>query len=1227
MDQEENLHGPEDGGQDTKDRIKRLIESGKPTDSRPPAQENSPGESTEQPPAGPSQESPEPGIEAGQPDPLAAASQPEAASPDKNENHPAGTGEITGGWFLGDDVLDVPPTSQPGEQKPLTPPPPSASAQTPPIKPTGASRADQLPPFLAKKYTDETRPSLDVTPPAGSRIKPPESTVSQQNVEATPPAGSRLKSPPVTDRTPVAPPGSRSGIEPPPAVDQNGMPLPRRVDQIDMYATRVTPSAYQQNARPTGQPLPRRVSPPQGTVAGRVSQSEKKSSLRHTQPVQAGGMDWRDTLGCLLRGVIVLIFVGVFLVLAVGSFAIYQYYKVAATLPDVAGLQQKASQFETTRILDRNGNLLYEILDPNAGRRTYEPLSKISPYVIAATIATEDKDFYSHPGFDPLAIIRALWQNYTSGGTVSGASTITQQLARALLMTPEERYQQTISRKAREIILAAEITRRYSKDEILELYLNENYYGNLSYGIEAASETYFNTTADKLDLAQAAFLAGLPQAPSVYDIYTNRDETLRRQKAVLVLMYNASKDENCISVSNSVQPICVDAVAAASAASEMDAYPFTQPHESMLYPHWVYYIRSLLEAQYDPQTIYRSGFTVYTTLDPELEDQAEKIVKQQVDSLAAHKVTDGALVAIQPSTGEILAMVGSADFYNAAISGQVNMAISSTRQPGSAIKPLTYVLAFERGWTPATLVWDVPTDFPPSGDPNDPRPPYQPTNYDGKFFGPMSVRDALGNSRNIPAVKALQFVGIYDNPKTPGVEGLVSFAKRMGITSLTRNDYGLSLTLGGGEVSLLQMTGAYAVFADGGRRVPPVAITKIVDHSGNVVYNYTPPPGEQVIRPEYAFLISSILSDPQARALDFGTHSSLNLPFPAAVKTGTTNDFRDNWTIGYTPDLVTGVWVGNANYTPMENILGITGAAPIWSQFMQKAIQQLTGGKPTPFIKPPGVVEKVVCAISGTEPSQWCPDQRTEYFAADQLPPSKDHDLWQNALIDTWTGYRATPDCAGYTEQKFAANVSDPWAQKWILNTKDGQAWAKKMKFSQPIVFAPQQDCKASDPRPNIAFANITDGQTITTSPLEIYGSVDATANFDYFRLDYGTGDSPTDWTTLIDHVTAPVKQTDKLFTWDISKLPAGEITLRIYMHSTKGTYAEKRIHLNLQVPTPTPTLTPTPTATLTPTATPTLTSTPTPTQTPTPTPTSPPLSTVVVAPPTATPIETAVNK
>jgi penicillin-binding protein 1C len=962
-----------------------------------------------------------------------------------------------------------------------------------------------------------------------------------------------------------------------PAVDPDGMPLPNRVDEIDMSATRVSRAAFEHTPGPT-------TRPPALTRRGRGAAARRRTG-------------WRRTGGCLLRAFIASLFLGVAGGMLVVAFGVYQYYSIASSLPSVSDLRARAAQFETTRILDREGGLLYEILDPNAGRRTYVPLDEISPYLVAATVSAEDKDYYTHRGFDPLAILRAFWQNLSSGETVSGASTITQQLARSLLLSPEERNQQTYMRKVREAILAIEIERRYTKDEILELFLNESYYGNLAYGIEAAAETYFGKTAGTLDLSESAFLAGLPQAPSYYDIFSNAPATLNRHQTVVMLMFQLSEERGCIHVSNNPQPVCVDAVAAAGAIRQMEQRSFVRPSGEMRYPHWVQYIRTLLEARYDPQTIYRSGFTVTTTLDPDMQDAAQQSVTAQVAALVDRHVTGGALVAIQPSTGEILAMVGSPDFFNDAASGQINMAVSPTRQPGSSIKPFTYLAAFEKGWTPATLIWDVPSQFPPSGRANDPNPPYIPTNYSHSFRGPVTLRSALANSLNIPAVKTLYFVGVYDDPATPQKDGLVGMAERLGMTSLTREDYGLSLTLGGGEVSLLEMTAGYAVIANGGVRVPPVAILKIVDFQGNVVFEAQPPRGEQVLRPEHAFLMSSILSDNAARAPVFGTNSLLNLPFPVAVKTGTSNDARDNWTIGYTPDLAVGVWVGNPDYTPMVNTTGITGAGPIWSEFMTFAVYRLTGGNPTPFYRPEGIVQRTICSVSGTEPSRWCPSQREEYFAFDQLPLPNEYDLWTEAVIDGWTLLLASPECSQFTVRDMVINVREEWARNWILQEQEGRDWARDMGFNE-FFFIPERQCTGSDPSAQLQFFGLQEGQTITSALVDIDILATATRGFLYWRLDWGVGTDPTSWTRLINDSTVPVTSPSRVLSWDVSAIGAQQVTLRLYMDGEQG-HVERRLHLTLLPPTAIPTETATPTPTETPTASPQPSDTPTETPTP----------------------------
>jgi penicillin-binding protein 1C len=951
------------------------------------------------------------------------------------------------------------------------------------------------------------------------------------------------------------------------------------VEEVDTGATRVTPAALEPTTGPTGL---RRPAPTGRVPAGR----RRRPSLRSFG-------------SCLLRGLIIALFLLIGAALLMGAVAIYEYYAIASALPSVEDLQSRASQFETTRILDRNGHVLYEILDPNAGRRTYIPLDEISPALLAATISIEDKEFYAHRGFDLFAILRAFWQNLNSGETVSGASTITQQLARALLFTPEERGERTYLRKLREAILASEVERRYTKDQILELYLNEIYYGNLAYGVEAAAETYFGKPADQLTLGEAAFLAGLPQAPSIYDIYTNRDATLVRYQDVILAMLALNQERGCIYVSTSQQPVCVSGEAAAAAIQEIRDFTFSPPVGDMRYPHWVQYIRTLLEQRFDPQTIYRSGFTVYTTLDPDFQDAAQQAVTAQVAAIADKNVSGGALVAVLPSTGEILAMVGSPDFYNEAASGQINMAVSPTRQPGSSIKPFTYLAAFEEGWTPATLLWDVPSEFPPSGLPNDPNPKYVPTDFDHKFRGPLSLRTALANSYNIPAVHALQFIGVYDDPNTPQPDGLISMLERLGFTSLRRDDYGLSLTLGGGEVSLLEMTAGYAVIANGGVRVPPVAILKIVDYQGNVIYEYQPSPGEQVLRPEHTFLMSSILSDNAARAPVFGTNSILNLPFQVAVKTGTSNDSRDNWTIGYTPDLAVGVWVGNPDYTPMTNTTGITGAGPTWAEFMTFAIYRLTGGSPTPFVPPPGVEQRTICSVSGTEPSRWCPSTRQEYFAVDQPPLSADHDIWQDVVVDTWTNLLSSSECSDFTDRHMAINVAGEWARNWIRQEDQGQKWARDMGFDK-IFFVPDRECKASDPRPRLRIIGLSDGQTIIQPLVDITIVADATSGFQSWQLQWGAGENPDTWSTVTAEVTTPVSSEAKVYTWDMSDIRWSQVTLRLYVRGSSGAYAEKRILLNLDFPPPPPTLTPTEAPTPTPTEAPTLTPSLTPSEVPT---------------------------
>jgi 1A family penicillin-binding protein len=861
--------------------------------------------------------------------------------------------------------------------------------------------------------------------------------------------------------------------------------------------------------------------------------------------------------------------------------SVITYFAMARQLPSAEELQRRSLKFATTQILDREGNLLWEIIDPTGGRRTQVSLDQISPHLINATVATEDRFFYLNVGVDPIAIARAVYYNVSEREIVSGGSTITQQLARYVLLTPEERTAQSLSRKIKEAVLAMEINRRYTKEQILEIYLNQIYYGNLAYGIEAAAQTYFGKSASELTLPEAAMLAGLPQSPAIHDPYTNPEGAKARQADVLDLMVEAQ--------------YITPAEAETAKAARLDFRDLNFVFEA---PHFASYVRQELERLVGPDYIYQVGLRVQTTLDPRLQAIAEQEVRAQVDALAARNVTNGALVAIDVTTGQILAMVGSKDFRDESIDGQVNIAISP-RQPGSSIKPLTYLATFERlNWTPSTLIMDVPVEYPDwSGG------VYRPRNYDDKFHGPVSLRAALGTSYNVPAVKALAQIGI---------DALKEMAARLGITTLTRNDYGLSLTLGSGEVSLLELTGAYQAMANGGVLVPPTSILQITSNVGQVIEPARPQP-RQVLRQEHAYLMTHILADNEARTPAFGPNSAMRLSRPAAAKTGTTNDFRDNWAVGYTPDIVTGVWVGNADNTPMNHVSGVTGAGPIWHNFMERAHEGLSVRD---FVRPPTIIELEVCADSGTIPSEACPERRKEIFFQEQPPLGPEHDIHQLIEIDLNTGLRANEFCRANVEQRY-----------YRVYPPDGWEWAISQGIEQP----PQDYC----PSTNIVakITNPLDGST-ARGVMTLEGSAVA-ANFSHYQVELGVGTAPQAFVVIHGPVDQLIEQ-GTLGVFDTTQVENGAYTLRLVVFDQSGGLIESRVRLLVDnpptptpLPTPTPTLTPVPTETEVPTATPTATEpviipTDTPTPTATNTPESPTVTpTLTPKPPTETPTAT----
>jgi 1A family penicillin-binding protein len=859
------------------------------------------------------------------------------------------------------------------------------------------------------------------------------------------------------------------------------------------------------------------------------------------------------------------------------------YVAIAADLPSPEALRAQSAGFVSTQIYDRNGRLLYEIMDPSGGRRILVPYEQISPHLINATVATEDARFWHHPGVDPIGIVRAVFQNVKGGGIVSGASTIPQILVRNVLLSPEERTEQTLLRKIREAVLASEVSRRYSKREILEIYLNEVNFGNLAYGIEAAAETYFGKKAGDLTLAEAALLAGLPQAPAYWDPYTNLEGAKRRQAVVLDLMVEASYISQ-----------------AEADAAKAEPLNFQSRQLDVQAPHFVTWVQQLLEQKYGADVLYRSGLRVTTTLDSRLQAIAQEEAQATLTKLQDYHVTNAALVALKPDTGEVLAMLGSADFNNPDIDGQVNVALRP-RQPGSSIKPINYVTAFEKGWTPATMIWDVTTQWQGAAG-----EPYIPKNYDGKEHGPVLVRQALAQSLNIPAVKTLEFVGL---------PAMLDTAHRMGIASLNRNDYGLSLTLGGGEVTLLELAGAYAVFANGGKRVPPVAILRIEDATGRIIEEYQPPAPEQVISPQHAYLITDILADNQARAPMFGANSALKLSRPAAAKTGTTDDWRDGWTMGYTPDLVAGVWVGNADNTPMKGTSGSAGAAPIWHHFMERALADQPARE---FPRPDGIETFEICADSGSLPSAACPPdrRRQEIFAAGQGPLGPEYDFHQLVRIDVTTNARATEYCPPEAvEERYY----------FVLPGEEGQRWAQQQGIPQP----PAEFCTVHTGPSQVALLQPLPGDTVAG---EVYVVGRTTQpGFSYYVVEYGEGQDPIGWGPVAGPIYAPVDG-GLLAAWDVTQLDNRDYTLRVVVYDQAGNAFEARswVWVRNAVPTETPTATetatPTPTQTPEPTWTPLPSDTPLPTETPLPTVIPWPTETPTPTPsPTPTPTDTGV--
>lgn len=664
---------------------------------------------------------------------------------------------------------------------------------------------------------------------------------------------------------------------------------------------------------------------------------------------------------------------------------------------------------QSSKIMAKDGTLLYTIYASK--NQSFVQLSKIPKNLQHASVAIEDKNFYNHGAIDIKGIIRAIFVTL-SHKSVQGGSTITQQLVRNSLLTLDR----TLVRKAKEIILSFVVESIYSKDRILEMYLNQVSYGGTAWGVEAASQIYFGEDVSRLTLSESAFLAGLPQAPSVYSPFgSHPEEGKKRQLQVL----QAMRDSGYITKAEQEK-----------AAHEK--LSFNQIKDNIIAPHFVFYIKDLLVQQYGEKVVEQGGLTVTTSLDLKIQKLTEDAIATEEATLSEKNWYNAASMVTRPGTGEILAMVGSRNYFDTTRDGNVNVTISK-RQPGSSIKPINYATGLIKGYTAATPFVDQKTCFPnPTGA------PYCPLNYDFKFHGVQQMRYSLANSFNIPAVKML---------KLNGLDAMIATASAMGINSFTDPErYGLSLTLGGGEVTMVEMAQAYGVFANSGYKISLHPILKITDSSGKTLQQYKPVEspllGKKVLPEGVSYIISNILSDNGARSAEFGSNSPLNIKgFTVSVKTGTTNDYRDNWTIGYTPSYVVATWVGNNDNKPLRGVSsGITGAAPIWHQIMEGLIKDKP---PETLNKPDNVVGATICATSGLLPepagSPYICPTRYEYFIKGTVPRTVDPGL-KKVFIDKTTQQIAPAGQTDNVEEKDEAIVTDPTGDSYCVTCPQAPA-------------------------------------------------------------------------------------------------------------------------------------------------------------------------------------------
>lgn len=802
-----------------------------------------------------------------------------------------------------------------------------------------------------------------------------------------------------------------------------------------------------------------------------------------------------------------------------------------------------------SRIYDRNWELLYDLYhdqkrQPVTWEEVPEPLRK-------ATIAVEDKDFYKHKGFDPLAPFRIV-KNFFYFHKITGGSTLTQQLVKNVLLSSEV----TVTRKIKEFILAVQIEAKYKKDEILLMYLNEAPYGGTAWGVGSAAEQYFGKAVKDLSLTESVILAGLPQRPNVFSPFsTTPTAYIARTEHVLNRM---------------VEDGYIDQETMNKTMEEVKNYKFYENTSQLAAPHFVFWVKSLLAEKYGEDVAEGGGLKVTTTLDLKLQNQVQQIVGDEIDKSEKLGISNGAAVVMDPRDGQVLAMVGSRGYNSDKTDGKFNVVTQGLRQPGSAIKPVTYLMALRKGYSAASLIMDTPVSFPIQGQKD-----YTPNNYNGKFNGPMSLRDALGNSINTTAVKTLARVG---------VKNMLQQAYEMGMSTLQPTEesmkrFGLAVTLGGADVKMIELSSAYCSFANGGSKVEAVGILKVEDKDGRVLEEFKTVSGKKVMSPEEAFVISDILADNSARSLTFGAVNNLVIPnYKVAVKTGTTNDKRDNWTIGWTPNLLVSTWVGNNDNSEMGRIAsGVSGAAPIWRKIM---LYELPKIEKVDFQVPSGVVRISVDKVSGYGVHDEFPSKE-EYFINGTQTNITDPIHLKLKVCRDKVGLATPEDVTNGnydSKEYFKFKEEDPISSDGRNRWQEGiDGWINQQSDKDKY-FPPESYCR-SDGTVGINFDQPGDHSTQSNS-FTVKISTSSLKKITEVKL-WVDGSERMTWN-------------ERPFETNLN-LDNGPHTLKVRAVDKDGSSDEKEIRIGVSVPwdwspSPTPTMTPIPSPTIFPTTIPSVT-------------------------------------